>query len=611
MSNQISLRADGGRPMDISKLDSEKLYYSFVSGAQEVIKNKNSLNEINVFPVADGDTGSNLSSTMHAIILEAKISGSVKETMNSIADAALTGARGNSGIIIAQYINGIFLSLMDEETITIPSFAETVKNAVPYAYQAISDPVEGTIITVIREWADAVYSHKDLSANFSELFSKSLIAANKSLEATTSRLKVLQDSKVVDSGAKGFVYFLQGFATFLRTGKVDLEVSDEPEDLSFNEELIHSQGEIHHRYCTEALLSGDSIDLEALKAELALYGDSLIVAGNNHKARIHIHANAPEQVFQVLSKKGIILQQKADDMVRQNESAFDRKYDTALITDSIADIPQAMLDHYQVHMLPLNLNFDNTSYLDKVTMTPELFYPLLEEAIEYPKSSQPNPIVVEKYLETVLSHYDKVIILTVAKEQSGTNSVFQNAVSKKLHQGKKIAVIDSKRNSGAEGLLVMKAAEMIAAETPFDEIVGAIERLRDRTNIFVSVNNLKYMVRSGRLSKVSGMAAMTINLKPVVSIDAEGKGSIAEKAFSEKGNEKKLFRLLEKVNAQEEISRYAIVHANNPEKAEAYRKRSVVLLGKEPEYIMNISTIVGMSAGVGTVAISYMCEEEL
>ena len=597
--------------MDISKLDSEKLYYSFVSGAQEVIKNKNNLNEINVFPVADGDTGSNLSSTMHASILEAKMSGSVKETMSSIADAALTGARGNSGIIIAQYINGIFLSLMDEEMITIPSFAETVKKAVPYAYQAISDPVEGTIITVIREWADAVYSHRDLSATFSELFSKSLVTANKSLEATTSRLKVLQDSRVVDSGAKGFVYFLQGFATFLRTGKVDLEVSDEPVDLAFNEELIHSQGEIHHRYCTEALLSGDAIDLEALKAELALYGDSLIVAGNNHKARIHIHANAPEQVFQVLRKKGIILQQKADDMVRQNESAFDRKYDTALITDSIADIPQAMLDHYQVHMLPLNLNFDNTSYLDKVTMTPELFYPLLEEAIEYPKSSQPNPIVVEKYLETVLSHYDKVIILTVAKEQSGTNSVFQNAVSKKLHQGKKIAVIDSKRNSGAEGLLVMKAAEMIAAETPFDEIVGAIERLRDRTNIFVSVNNLKYMVRSGRLSKVSGMAAMTINLKPVVSIDAEGKGSIAEKAFSEKGNEKKLFRLLEKVNAQEEISRYAIVHANNPEKAEAYRKRSVVLLGKEPEYIMNISTIVGMSAGVGTVAISYMCEEEL
>lgn len=597
--------------MNISTLDSERLYNSFLSGAHEVIKNKNSLNEINVFPVADGDTGSNLSSTMHAIIMDAKISGSVKETMNSIADAALTGARGNSGIIIAQYINGIFLSLMDDEMITISSFAETVKNAVPYAYQAISNPVEGTIITVIREWADAVYSHKDLSATFSELFSKPLITANKSLEATTSRLKVLQDSKVVDSGAKGFVYFLQGFATFLHTGKLDLKVSEEQEDLSFNEELIHGQGEIRHRYCTEALLSADSIDLEALRSELALYGDSLIVAGNNHKARIHIHANAPEQVFQVLRKKGIILQQKADDMIRQNESAFDRKYAIALITDSIADVPQEILDRYQVHMLPLNLNFDNTSYLDKVTMTPELFYPLLEVAVEYPKSSQPNPIIVEKYLETVLAHYDQVIVVTVAKEQSGTNSVFRNAVSKKLREGKKIAVIDSKRNSGAQGLLVMKAAEMIAAGTPFDEIVSAIEKLRDRTNIFVSVNNLKYMVRSGRLSKVSGIAAMSINLKPVVSIDTEGKGSIAEKAFSEKGNEKKLFRLLGKINTQEKVTRYAIVHANNPEKAEVYRKRSVALLGKEPEYIMNISTIVGMSAGVGTVAISYMCEEEL
>lgn len=89
------LDVDGGRTMNISTLDSERLYNSFLSGAHEVIKNKNSLNEINVFPVADGDTGSNLSSTMHAIIMDAKISGSVKETMNSIADAALTGARGN------------------------------------------------------------------------------------------------------------------------------------------------------------------------------------------------------------------------------------------------------------------------------------------------------------------------------------------------------------------------------------------------------------------------------------------------------------------------------------------------------------------------------------
>src|SRR5690554_6577894 len=97
--------------MSIQYLDSEKLYYSFLSGAQEVIRNKRILNEINVFPVSDGDTGSNLAHTMHSILREAQIKPTVKDTMNSIADAALTGARGNSGIIMAQYINGIFMSL--------------------------------------------------------------------------------------------------------------------------------------------------------------------------------------------------------------------------------------------------------------------------------------------------------------------------------------------------------------------------------------------------------------------------------------------------------------------------------------------------------------------
>ena len=109
--------------MSIQFLDSEKLYYSFLSGAQEVIKNKRILNEINVFPVSDGDTGSNLAHTMNAILSDARMDQTVEGTMNSIADAALTGARGNSGIIMAQYINGIFMSLPKEEAITMAGFA--------------------------------------------------------------------------------------------------------------------------------------------------------------------------------------------------------------------------------------------------------------------------------------------------------------------------------------------------------------------------------------------------------------------------------------------------------------------------------------------------------
>jgi len=596
--------------MNIQFLDSEKLYYSFVSGAQEVIKNKKMLNEINVFPVADGDTGSNLSSTMQAIIMDAKILHTVKDTMGTIADAALVGARGNSGIIIAQYINGIFMSLLDEEQITMSSFAETVKNAVPYAYQAIANPVEGTIITVIKDWAESVYKHRDKAEDFQDLFSKSMTDARDSLEGTTKQLKVLEDSNVVDSGAKGFVYFIDGILEFFKSGKIQKELVENNEEFAFNEELVHSNGEIAHRYCTEALISGESINLDTIKNLLSRFGDSLIVAGNDHKARIHIHTNTPEKIFQELRMQGVIVQQKADDMIRQNEDAFERKYDIALVTDSIADVPQEIIDRYQIHMVPLSLNFDDTSYLDKVTMTAEIFYPMLDEISDYPKSSQPNPIVIDSYLRTLTSHYKKVLIVTVAKEQSGTFSVFQKAAEKYAAKGIEVVVIDSKKNSGAEGLLVMKAAELIHSGNSLDDITREIVALREKTNILVSVKTLKYMVRSGRLGKVSGFAAKTINLKPVVSIDETGKGIIKKKAFSEKANMRKIMGILNVVNKNDGISRYAIVHANDAERAETFRTRCVKLLGQEPEYIMNISTIVGMSAGVGTVAVSYMCEEK-
>ncbi len=591
----------------IQCLNGENLYQSFISGAREVIKNKNNLNDINVFPVADRDTGTNLASTMNFIIEESKIDKSAKNTMSSIADAALAGARGNSGIIIAQYINGMFMSLKDEDEITISGFAESIQNAFPHAYNSISEPVEGTMITVIREWAQAVYNKKDSSMNFYELLGQPLEVAFKSLEETTSKLKVLQKAKVVDSGAKGFVHFIEGFTEFIKTGKV-AEVTETVEEIYSFHEIHDIDANIEHRYCTEAMITDKKIDLNEIKAQLKDKGDSLIVAGNNTKARIHIHTNSPEGVFQILREKGIILQQKVDDMRRQYEAAYERKYKIALVTDSIADLPKELMDKYQIHLLPLNLVMEGTSYLDKLTMTPEIFYDILDTLEEYPSSAQPSPKVIEHLFASLLESYDEILAISVAKEQSGTNNLFLKAAEKMSGAGKRIEVIDSKQNSGAEGLLVMKAAELIHSGESLDNIIKEIEYLRDRTQILVSVNTLKYMVKSGRLSKAGGVIGKMINLKPVVSLDEKGAGSIADMAFSINSNTKKIMKRMKAYNDNNKITRYSIVHANNPVRAEEYRKKCVEILNSEPEYIMNISTIVGISAGVGSVAVAYMSE---
>ena len=218
--------------------------------------------------------------------------------------------------------------------------------------------------------------------------------------------------------------------------------------------------------------------------------------------------------------------------------------------------------------------------------------------------------MVESLYHTLLRHYDQVLVITVANAQSGTFSVFKKVADEMSGTGKRIEVIDSRQNSGAEGLLVLKAAELIEAGHPLDRVIETIEHLRGQTRILVSVKTLKYMVRSGRLSKLSGMAGKIINLKPVVSLDEIGKGMIEGKAFSISANINKILQLVRQTQKEKGIDRYAIVHADDEGRAQDLKNKLVRLLGKEPEYIMNISTIVGMSAGKGSVAVAYMSEEQ-
>jgi hypothetical protein len=595
--------------MSFTYLTGENIYHSFLSGANQVIAQKKILNDINVFPVPDGDTGNNLASTMSTIIEETKVDANAYRTFQSIADAALTGARGNSGIIFAQYINGISSSLADEEVLSIRSFAESVKNAVPHAYNAISNPVEGTMITVIRDWAEAVHSRWEQATDFYDLMIHSLDVAMDSLKQTTEKLKVLKDASVVDSGAKGFVHFVEGFAEFLKTGIVE-KLQHQEDIIEFGEHPEHVHDRFDHRYCTEGLIARDGLDLEKIRSQLEDLGDSLIVAGSDRKARIHLHTNHPDQVFMVLRTHGKILQQKVDDMKGQYDAIYNRKYPVALVTDSIADLPKEWMDRYQIHLIPLNLMMEDTAYLDKVTITSENFYRLLDEVDTYPTSAQPNGKVVEGILSSLAAHYDSIIVVTVAKALSGTHQTIQHGAAKLRETGKHITVVDSKQNSGAQGLLVMKAAEWIHEGKSHDEVVHLLEEQIPRTKIFVSVNTLKYMVRSGRVNKMTGLLAKWMNLKPVISLDDNGMGTILDKAFSLQGNTAKIKKRVVEMKRHYGNLRYAIIHAGSEKRASEYVDLFRGILEKDPEYVMSISPIVAMSAGIGCVAIALIADEQ-
>ncbi len=589
----------------MKNLDNEKLYHSFMAGAKEVIKQKRVLNEINVFPVADGDTGTNLASLMQSILNDSTLGGDQKSSLKSIADAALIGARGNSGIIFAQYLNGFIISLEnDENEITVEQFVASAEKAVPYAYDAIENPVEGTMITLMKEFGVAVKKFKNSAKDFVELLGRGVDHLKVSLSETTESLAVLKKNNVVDAGAKGFFHFFDGFMKFVKNEEMD-ELYDE----TFDEESQIPEGEDfsneQYRYCTEALITGENLEAKDIKVAMHELGDSLVVAGHKEKVRIHIHTDVPQDVFFKLRDFGQIVQQKVDDMKKQHEVAHARKYNIALVTDSIADLPQAYIDEHQIQQIPLNLMIEDANYYDKLTITSERFYQFMDELETYPTSSQPNQKQMENFFSYLSTYYDKIMVISVSSAMSGTYNVLKQAI-KSLDDKTDVRLIDSRQNSGAEGLLVMRAQEMIIANKSLDEIEKALLTLREKTKILVSVKTLKYMVRSGRVSKVTGIIGKVANLKPVVSIDKDGEGIIFAKGLSLKSSNKKIRKHIEKVMAGGGIERYAIVHANAENRAEQYAEIYTGIIGQKPAYTMDISTIVAMSAGIGTVAIAYI-----
>ncbi|MBM7555719.1 DAK2 domain-containing protein [Halanaerobacter jeridensis] len=594
--------------MKIRYLNGEKTYYGVLSGAKNVINSRKLLNKINVFPVPDGDTGSNLASMMNLIIQQVRPKSTSKETMFSIADAALEGARGNSGIIFAQFLAGLAQELDDSSKLSVASFADSVEKAVPHVYQAVAEPVEGTMITVIRDWAEELSNIKAKTDDFKELFNISITRAKESLTKTTNQLEALKEAEVVDAGAKGFVKFLEGIVDFLEgKGISDLKsFSFEEIAAAATTEKVHSAGKF--RYCTEVFMSDLEMELEGIKTILSNYGNSLVVAGTQKQLRVHIHTNQPEEVVYTLGQLGTIMRQKVDDMQKQTAVAQNRKYEIALVTDSIADLPKELIENYQIQVIPLNLSLNGNNYLDKLTITPNKFYSLFKESDGEVSSSQPSYKQVDNLFSFLTSHYQSIIAVTVASELSGTWNIVNQVAEEYKDDETEIEVIDSKLNSGAEGLAVLETAEKIAAGWNLDKTADYIRKLVNKTEIYVSVNTVKYMVKGGRISRPTGWLARLVNLKPIITLDNDGAGTSFGQAFTTNGLQNKIKDLVTDIYESEGIKRYAIVHAQAEEQAQNYAAEFTQILGQAPEYIMPISPIVGLNAGPGSIAISLIKE---
>lgn len=593
--------------MKIRYINGNRLFHAFLAGGNAVIEDRDYLNKINVFPVPDADTGTNLASTMRAIAEKARAFPSVRPTMESIAEAAIAGARGNSGLIFAQFLHGLSREMRDDIRISTRAFGESVKKAVRHAYQAMLKPVEGTMLTVIKEWSEDVYNNCLHITDFSELLSRSLKTAETSVERTPEKLAVLARAGVVDAGALGFFDFLRGVADFIGRGNLRALSRLRNEIPETDAAPAHTSAEgLDHRWCAEALLAGENLDADEIRSVVASFGESVIVAGSGTRVRIHCHTDRPADLFYKIKDFGSIIDIKADDMLRQHEAAHKRLGDIALVTDSSCDLPREVLDAHQVHVIPYHVAFGESLFLDKVTLTPEKFYEILETSPVMPKSSQPTPKAVQDMLSFLTTHYASIVAWTISEKLSGLNALFQKAAGE--YPPGKVAVFNSRQLSASLGLLVLKTAEALRNGASAAEIEAAAPGWVEKTRIWVDVRTLKYMVRGGRVSPLKGLLAKVLNIKPIVTLDAEGKAAAAGKSFSRRGNMKKIVSLIGREADRGKVWKYGLVHARNRDRAEEYSLRLKERLGLDPAFIIDISPVIGVHNGIGAVGIAMMME---
>lgn len=322
-----------------------------------------------------------------------------------------------------------------------------------------------------------------------------------------------------------------------------------------------------------------------------------------------MHTNSPRKMLWDLKDKGVITYQKVDDMVRQNQTVTNRRWNIALVTDSSCDLPQEIIDLYQIHVVPLNINFGDRHYLDKVTVGGDQFYELLNSKGEFPSTSQINERVFMDLYTHLASHYDAIISVHMTHHFSGTYKNSKMAAYKIASKfSKPVYSIDSHNLSGALGLLVLKTARAIEGGMPLEILKENIEKWRTQLKIFVSVKNLKHMIRSGRVSRPKGIVANWMGVTPIVSMDKNGRSMLFGKSFSQRENMNRIVEHIRKISEGKNIWNYIVLHAHNREGADKYVMKMQQVTGKNPVAVVDISPVIGMFAGPGTTAVSLLYE---
>ncbi|HDB2628105.1 TPA: fatty acid kinase catalytic subunit FakA [Staphylococcus aureus] len=323
----------------ISKINGKLFADMIIQGAQNLSNNADLVDSLNVYPVPDGDTGTNMNLTMTSgrEEVENNLSKNIGELGKTFSKGLLMGARGNSGVILSQLFRGFCKNIESESEINSKLLAESFQAGVLTAYKAVMKPVEGTILTVAKDAAQAAIEKANNTEDCIELMEYIIVKANESLENTPNLLAVLKEVGVVDSGGKGLLCVYEGFLKALKGEKVEAKVAKIDKD-----EFVHDEHDFHgvintediiYGYCTEMMVrfgkNKKAFDEQEFRQDMSQFGDSLLVINDEEIVKVHVHTEYPGKVFNYGQQYGELIKLKVENMREQHREVIRKEQHTA------------------------------------------------------------------------------------------------------------------------------------------------------------------------------------------------------------------------------------------------------------------------------------------
>ncbi|CAN5768341.1 DegV family protein [soil metagenome] len=593
--------------MRIEYLDGVRLRRALVAGCDFVQHRRAELNRINVFPVPDGDTGTNLAMTASAIAdqLRTVSEPRLDAVSRQAADAAILGARGNCGMILSHFLLGFADAVDGRHTVRAPDFAAALTHSVEHVYRSMERPVEGTIITIMREVAEEANIAD--THDFADLLEQLLVRARLACSQTPDLLPVLRTAGVVDAGALGFVHMLEGVGAYVH-GEPFIALAAPPvfRDVTAAAAAVYPAADEVYRFCTEALVRGDALPTsDHARSVLREHGDSLIVIRSGDVLKIHIHTDEPEAVLAWLRSVGSLVTHKAEDMQVQHATMARAaashvqlaRRPISIVTDSSCDLPDEIVRAHGIRVVPLMLIFDDVALRDRIDIDEVTFVERLR-AGEHPTTSQPPPKAFLDAYTAAAQDGETVLAVILSSALSGT---FSSAESAARRMGATpIALVDSLGASLNLGLLVLRAAELAELGHDAAFIAGELRRIRAQSSIFFTVDVFDNLLASGRVGRGQVMIAGLLDIRPILELGQGGRiAPVAKVRGRAHVEDRVIAELRKRLPTGAQSLRFGIVHVGCPDTAARVAHRLHEEFGERDVIIAPASPVLATHLGPG------------